>query len=426
MSESTKLIPTVGRRLSGLERVWLTADRLRPPFVNQVVIEGRGKIKEESLRRAMLAAASVHPGLCLRLKGALGWSRWVPGPPPVLRVVDGSHWDGMSPKGAPFLEEPLDPFTGPVAELLWVEGDPPRLVFRTHHAVTDGRGAGFFLQDLFCALREEAMEGAVAGPLTDAELARQIPTPQLPSRLARGGSTTKMEPPSPEPSADRPSPTGACHVFSMATTWARVRIPGHFPRLLPRVIMALAAAARTASDTPLRIGIAVDLRRYANELRSSANLTGVLHLDLGIPGAETLESLEARIQESLPYAGLLPLHAERLRGLPLWVMARIGRNSALKKLRGGKFAVSASLSNLGRQDLRGWSCLGWAAQQAFWIPPGNPGLPLFLTLSGDAAGIDLVGSMPVGLADEGRLERLLADVRADLLVDSLRSMRKRK
>ncbi|HNC95103.1 MAG TPA: hypothetical protein PKW90_03200 [Myxococcota bacterium] len=426
MSNDTKIATVAGRRLSGLERVWLTADRLRPPFVNQVVIEGRGKIKEENLRRAMAAAAAVHPGMCLRLKGALGWSRWVPGPPPVLRVVDGSQWDGMSPKGAPFLEEPLDPFRGPVAELLWVEGDPPRLVFRTHHAVTDGRGAGFFLQDLFCALREEPMEGAVAGPLTDAELARQIPPPAPPSRLARGGSTTKMEPPSAEPPADRPSPTGACHVFSMATTWSRVRIPGHFPRLLPRVVLALSAVARTFSETPLRIGIAVDLRRYAKDLRSSANLTGVLHLDLGNPGIESVENMEARIQESLPYAGRVPLHAEQLRGLPLWLMARIGRNNALKKLRAGRFSVSASLSNLGRQDLRSWSCLGWAAQQAFWIPPGNPGLPLFLTLSGDAAGIDLVGSMPVGLADEGRLERLLADIRADLLVDSLRSMRKRK
>ncbi len=426
MPNNAKIVPVAGRRLSGLERVWLTADRLRPPFVNQVVIEGKGKIKEESLHRAMLAAAVVHPGLSLRLKGALGWSRWVPGPPPVLRVVDGSQWDGMSPKGAPFLEEPLDPFKGPVAELLWVEGNPPRLVLRTHHAVTDGRGAGFFLQDLFCALREEPMEGAVAGPLTDAELALQIPQPERPSRLARGGSTAKMELPSPEPPADRPSPTGACHVFSTATTWARVRIPGHFPRLLPRVVQALAAVARERSETPLRIGIAVDLRRYANDLRSSANLTGVLHLDLGIPGAETLESLEARIQENLPYAGRLPVHADKLRGLPLWLMVRIGRDNALKKLRTGRFAVSASLSNLGRQDLRAWSSLGWTAQQAFWIPPGNPGLPLFLTLSGDAAGIDLVGSMPVGLADEGRLERLLADLRADLLVDSLRSMRKRK
>lgn len=419
-------VPSLGRRLSGLERVWLAADRIRPPFVNQLVIEGRGKIREESLKRALEQVAAAHPGMSLRLKGALGWSRWVPGAPPELRVVDGRQWDGMGPKGAPFLEEALGVGRGPVCELLWVEGEPPRLVLRTHHAVTDGRGASYFLEDLFRALREEPVEGAACGPLTDADLARNVPLPERLSRKARGGSAENQELPPVEPPADRPAPTGACHIFSTATTWARVRIPGRFPRLLPRVAMALGTAARQRTETPLRIGIAVDLRRYAGDLRSSANLTGVLHLELGASGPEALDALEARIQDCLPFAAGVPLQAERLKGVPLWLMALIGRRSALKNLRKGRFPVSATLSNLGRQDLRAWTSLGWTSRRAFWIPPGNPGLPLFLTLSGDDEGIDLCGTMPVGLADEGRLEALLAEIRADLLVDRLRSLRRRK
>ena len=35
------MLPT-GRRLSGIDRLWLVADRQHPPFVNQMVLEGEG------------------------------------------------------------------------------------------------------------------------------------------------------------------------------------------------------------------------------------------------------------------------------------------------------------------------------------------------------------------------------------------------
>ena len=106
-------------------------------------------------------------------------------------------------------------------------------------------------------------------------------------------------------------------------------------------------------------------------------------------------------------------------------MVRAGRKAALQNLKAGRYPISATLSNLGWQDLRLLRGAGFTAQKAFWIPPGNPGLPLFLTLTGDDEGIEVCGAMPIGLADEGRLENLLSELRADLLVDQLRSLRRR-
>lgn len=416
-----------GRRLSGLERIWLAADRIRGPFVNQLVIEGRGEIAAETLQKAVTAAGAVHPGMCLRLKGWLGWSRWKnDGAPPAFRVVDGKRWDGMGPKGAPFLEEPLNPKRGPVCEVLWVEGGTPRLVVRTHHAVTDGKGASLFVEDLFRALRQEPLAGAACGPMTDGELARivqSLPPAKLPRGMAALEKGVEADPP-----ADRPAPTGAAHIFTTATTWARIRIPGRFTQLLPRVIRALSSISREQNETPLRIDLAVDLRRFSPDIRSSANLTGILHLDLSnIPsGPEAVDVLETRILSLLPQASIVPLNSEKIRNIPLWLMVRSGKESAIKHLRSGRYPVSATLSNLGWQDMRAWSGAGFRAERAFWIPPGNPGLPLFLSLAGDDEGVDLCASMPAGLADEGRLERLLTDIRADLLVDNLRSLRKRR
>jgi NRPS condensation-like uncharacterized protein len=419
-----KLLAPSRRLLSGLERTWLAADRINPPFVNQLVLEGTGQLSEEALKAAVALASVAIPGLRVRLKRALGWSYWdADGPLPSVRSVDGQRWDGCSPKGAPFLEEALST-QGPVAEILLVQGSPFRMVVRTHHAVCDGRGAMLFVNGIFQALRGEAITPIGFGPQTDTDLARQIIA--LPPEKRRRGvqPPIKILPGPPNPPADRTAPTGKAHIFSMGTTWARIRIPGRFPQLLPRLIRTLAILTRERSETPLRIAIPVDLRPWKPEVLSTANLTGILHLDLArLPhGSEALDCLEVALEEGKNQAAAVPIFAHKLRNVPLAWMARAGRNAALQQLRSGAYPVSATLSNLGKQDMAAWSDKGFICRRAFWIPPGNPGMPLFLAASGDNEGIDLCASMPIGLADENRLDRLLADLRADLLVDNLRAL----
>ena len=51
------------------------------------------------------------------------------------------------------------------------------------------------------------------------------------------------------------------------------------------------------------------------------------------------------------------------------------------------------------------------ARREFGGVPGNlvmiPGLPLFVALSGDPEGVEICASAPMGLAADGRLDRLL-------------------
>jgi hypothetical protein len=411
--------PANTRLLSGMERIWLAADRISPPFAIQLVIEARGgQLNPEQLKAVLPRLVEATPGMAMQLKGILGWTRWQPGPMPQITTVDARRWDGLSAKGASFLEEPLDP-ANPI-ELILASGDPFRLIIRGHHAVTDGRGLSRMADQLFRALRGEELLPISAGPLTDMELAARVAA--LPQEKKPRTGLSKPVPPNPP--ADRPAPTGTAHVFSTAVTWARARIPGRHDQPLARIIRALVAVSHRAADLPLRIAIPVDLRRYDSDLSSTANLTGILHLDLaGLPaGPDALQAIQERISASLPHAASVPLFAHKFRNVPLSWLAREGKKQATQHLKNNRYPISATLSNVGKVDLRSWSFKGFNASRAFFIPPGSPSMPLFLMFCGDEEGLELCISMPVGLADENRLLNLLADLRTDLLVDNLRDL----
>lgn len=402
-------VPRSSRPVSGLEKAWLVADRLAPPFANQLVIEGSGRLDPELVQVAANRVAVQMPGVCVRQRGWLGGMRWdSDGVPPVVRVDDGSAWDGQGPAGAPFLVRPMDPARGPVCEVVVVKGSADgvdRVVIRTHHAALDGRGAGLFAADLFAVLRGEEPKGAKGGPFTDVDLARMAEVP-----------------PRKDPPPDRGSPTGAPTSTAFETTWARRRVPGRFRGLLPRAIVGLWQASRTFCTDPLRFGVPVDLRRYNPDLLSTANLTGILHIDLD--GVDSVARAHARVRARLTHgleghaAAAHVLGVDGLRGLPLWFMGWAGARAAKEGLQTGRFRTSVTLSNLGRQDLSRYRGGGFEAKRAFWIPPGQPGLPLFLAMAGDAEGVELVGSMPVGLADGGRLEGLLEGMAEALVAET--------
>ncbi len=386
------------RSLSGVERLWLAADRIAPPFLNQLVIEGEGdEAAEEERSRweaAIRAVSDAQRGsravLCGRLRSAC-WE--FDGPVPAFRVVEGGDWDGMGPENAPFLRQRLDPVFGPSAEVLQVRGRVPRVIVRTHHAACDGQATLLFAQGLFAALRGETPGPARSGSPVDLDLL--------------GGLDRCAETP---PAADCAAPVSGAAEPVQGVTWARHRFEGRPSKLLPRIARGVARQVGGAC----RVDVPVDLRRRRPLLRSSANLTGLLRLTVR-PDAD-VEEVEAALRagiEAGAHADFV-LAADRFRGLPLGLLAAVGASASRRRLSGGLFETSATLSNLGLHDLASLSAPGFEARRCFWIPPGSPGLPLFLTLSGDPGGVEMCGSMPAGLASRGRLRSLLAALAAEL------------
>ncbi len=357
------------RRVSGLERVWLAAERIAPPFAISVVVEPAIPVALGAFLDAVSAAAAVHPGSRLVRRGG----RWLATGTVPVREAAGDTW-------------PMEPMPAS-CEALHL-GD--RLAFRARHATTDGLGMWGFVEDVCRALDGRPLTGAVAGPITDLDLARRAPR-HAPFRA---------------PPEDAPAPTGAASAAT-GMSWTMRRTAVTSP-VLPRVVCALHEASRGFVDRPLRIGVPVDLRRYA-EIRSDANLTGVLHLETRTP---TPASVAAEIAERVARheAAAHAIAADATRVVPLWLMAWLGRRSIRRQRRTGGHGASATVSNIGRCPLE----IGGAPARTFWVPPYNPGMPLLVVFAGDHDSVTLSATAPTAYADGGRLDALM-----DALIDSL-------
>jgi hypothetical protein len=379
------------RPVSGVERLWLAADRLAPPFVNQMVIEGREGGPHADLERwgeALAEVARLQPGCRLRLAGSLRRTRWVAdGPIPRVVEVDGSLWDGVQPEGAPFLMRPLDPVRGPVVELLIVRGTPPRVVLRTHHAAMDGMGTMLAAEGLFSVLRGDAPDVAGLGGPIDLEIARES------GRSAEEAPPLDLAPPF----------DGVSAGIEAGVTWRRRRFEGSPRRLVARLATRIARVV----GAPIRVDVPVDLRRMRPGLRSNANLTGLVRLPVAPTqgSVQVAADLAGRVEAG--EASDFVLAADRFRNLPLALLESGGRSAARAAISLGRFGTTATLSNLGRIEPGRLTGGGFAARRVFFVPPGSPGLPLFVALSGDPEGVEICASAPMGLAADGRLDRLL-------------------
>ncbi len=391
------------RPLGALERVWLVADRAWPSFVNQLVVEGKGALDADAWRAAVQAASPLWPGARARLHGALGWTRWVADGPLPRVVTLPDAWDGLGP--APFTESPLDPWRGPISEIVLLP-TVGRVVIRTHHGAFDGRAAWAFSEDLGAALRGEPVRGAAFAGLSDVRLAGPGPSESAP---AADASIPSFRP-------------GAPRVAG--TTWGRRSLGAVPGPVLPRVLAAFARAAFDPSgpapvpaSATLRVSLPVDLRRHLPDGRACANLTGFVRLSL------TTASTAPNVATALTHAlsgghELEPVRAAApLQHLPIGPLAVLGRAAAARALRTGLASTSASVSNLGRQDPAALAAPGFTPHRLFWIPPGGLGTPIFVTLTGNPDGVELVVGMARCLAGDGRLDALLdgmvAGVRSD-------------
>lgn len=381
---------TESRQMSGVERLWLAADGIAPPFANQMVIEGCPcpPAPVERWREALATVVPSWPGCRVRRIGVLWAARWqADGHPPAVVEVDGASWDGLSPAGAPFLRRPLDARHGPCCEVLLARCErTPRLVLRTHHAVMDGEGTLMLAGALFAAMRGDAIRAVPLGP---------------PDEAVAGGMGQGRERPPPRDCL--PPFRGVSGGAGAGVTWGRRSVAG--PQRRP--LGALAVAVAQAAGGACRVDVPVDLRRNRPGVEGCGNLTGLVRLpvDPARDPATVEDDLRSRIERG--EAAAFVLGAARVRGVPLAAMVRAGRQAARDSLSLGRYETTATLSNLGRLDPADFSCPGFEARRCFFVPPGSAGLPLFLAVTGGPEGLELCASAPAALASGGRLGGLL-------------------
>ena len=386
------------RKMSYNERMFIAADRICPPVVNQLLFDGHGVLDAHKWRSAVVAASDACPGSRVRLKGLPGRGRWVDsGEPPEVLEIDGSGWDGTGPEGAPFLLDKMDVSKGPLSQVLLIHGNPLRVCFRTHHAIMDGRGTMTWAEEIFKALRGGDPAGA-SSAMTDIELVRSV-------RSDYRKAFAK----------DSIAPTGNARGDEGGVTWKRIVIPGRFKNILGQVPLLSAREAWRYGEGPVRFTVPVDLRRHCQGLRSTANLSIAVYID--IQPDSTAESIASDIKQQLADKSdcLIDRYDPLIRYVPIWFMVLRGNTIIRKNRKTGRYGSSGIISNMGQVPLDVYSGGGFNASMFWGIPPAFENVPYFMGITYSHEALNLILTLPKALAGDKRIDRIFENIKNGLV-----------
>jgi hypothetical protein len=383
----------VARRLSFFEyghaAAGASGKTLEPPRIITMVLEGESTVTPRQWEEALRCVVDANHGIPLRIQGSRQRARWTRegALPPQLRVIENCQWNGRSHRGMEIIERTELPLhTGPAAELIVAPGAITRLILRTRHALMDGMGVLHFFQELFRALRGEPLLGSNAA-FSDADLMRAVR-----NSAWRGGG-------------ESPIPlTGGAQGASYGDVWERLTLPARPQKnLMGRVAGIAARHAWTFGPGPVRIAVAVNLRRHLPNLKSTMNFSGVLHVGM-LPG-ETADDFRRKLREALDRNRDVsyPAVVECIRYLPLPFIDRVTGRTPASYLR-RKLLETVLITNLGLVDMAALSCAQFLADNYYSLPVmGNS----FISLSANERHLNIVVGMPAVYASGGRLERFL-------------------
>ena len=314
---------------------------------------------------------------------------------PGVREVDGTRWSGRGREGAGFLLDPFDIYRGPTCEVLVARGSPSRCVFKTHHAVMDGRGTQTWAEDIFRVLRGEVPVGSDYLAIED-------------DFLNVSARTTKALP------GTYISPLDTPREESAGFVWRRLTVKGKFSLLLPKVMCLIAREAWRKREGRVRIGVPVDLRSRFENFRSTSNLTNAIFFE--IEKDTTPESLSRDIKKRLEEKkdGVLTWEDRIVRYVPLRLLERVLKNESAASGKTGQYRYSAFVSNLGRIPVAPFSTDEFNAEAVFFIPPGNELAPFFMVLSGSPAGLEIMLTVPASYCDEEKIDEILERISSGL------------
>jgi len=386
------------RRLSGLERYSLVINEVYRYNIDAIA-EGSGNISCEELQAAMAVAAEANPGVRVRLKSFLGFSKWVDsGIAPIIREVEAPEWDCYSERGSEFMQEGFHPLEGgPVCDGFLLQGTPVRIIFRGLHAAMDARGLQHFAKDIFRVLRGEAPIGSHS-TLTDLDV-----TSKFKDRI-------KDVPP---PAVCLPVlPPSSGNFEKLRYVWRRAIVNKNDRNMLPKMAVFLAQHARKENQPDQvdegKVGftIPVDLRGLREDVATTANMTGYMRIYVApedTPRA-IMQQINQNVRNHVDCA--LPGILRLLQWVPLSYMIkkmRQGIDQALYQTNKG--LPSGGIVSMGMFKPEDFSCPQFKALTCVGIP-GSVG-KMNVVIMNYTDHIEVVFSTPEAFNMEGQLDRMI-------------------
>lgn len=390
------MVKRYSRRVSGLERYSLVLHGAYRYHVDGI-LEGIGEIDEQQLQAAVEKAAASNPAIRVRLRGVLGWCRWVDsGIAPKVRRLPISDWDGSNELNASFLNERLNPSKA-VADVLLVPctDGRTRILFRTLHAAIDGRGCIHWMTDVCRVMRGEAPIGSDS-TLSDFDIQEQF-ADKIPE-----------EPVTP--------PAQCIPVLQVAPEhergpvryiWRRVLIDRDVPQLLTKSAAFLAEWARRREEGDVGFTIPVDYRGFRIQEMGIGNQTGYLRLN--VPAGSNSRSLMVQLGHRIKaYADCRQFPGIRtLLWIPVWYMLRQLRPQIDKVLHTVTPALpTGGVVSMGSMKAEFFHMPGFEAERAYGIPGAVGKLNFIFVNYPDH--VCAIFSSPVAYNHQGQLDELVS------------------
>ncbi|CBL45114.1 Hypothetical protein HDN1F_15310 [gamma proteobacterium HdN1] len=371
------------------------------PFVNQYCVEGVGDLSVADLQAAMNKVAASIPELRLVMRGFLKWRYWDDaGPLPRVYSVDAAGWDGKSSDGAPVSGSPMDVRKGPLFEAVFLEGTPRRILFRSHHACTDGMGMLYIMECIFKELRGEPFV-LPSSRKTDWDVVLQEGHVEKQVKLNNAKPVFR----------NLQAPT------ELGYHWKRIHFKGSGSGITGKVMSVLADMADAAShdhDGRFLIRVPADLRRYLPKGEfTAANCTSALDLEPGeVRGAKKMQALLIQSMRNKQDLGLINERFKWAFWLPLALM-RPSEKARLANLARNRFLYSVTVTNMGEVPLERYSCPRFVCNSAFGIPiPLRT--PMTVAFFLDKDGVWFSIGMPSAVGTRADLDRVADEIVARL------------
>lgn len=402
----TTLRPRYERKLSGVERYSMAINEIHRYNVDGL-IAGTGHIDLDDLRRAVNSAAEANPGIRVRLKSVLGFSKWVDsGIAPEVRAVDVAHWDFNSNEGADFLKKPFEPMSGgPIADVILVRtNDKIGVIFRNLHAAVDGRGVMHWMQEVFRALRGEPLLGSDS-TLVDFEVAEKF-RDKLPQESKQ--IKNKAEEKSSQPVYMPVVPPSATTDTDLQYMWRTVIIPKRITTILPRAAIYLGKYARRQGEGAVGFTVPVDYRGLRVEASTTGNLTGYLRIHVGLDDTPktVMQQINQQIRDHVDCR--LPLLAKPLR----WVPVKLIVNQLRKKSNALLYTQNAELPtgglvSMGYANLDDYSTPSFKSERGLGIPGSVGKMNIVAVNYSNSTYVTF--SVPKNYNRDGQIDRLIEE-----------------
>lgn len=386
------------RSLSPLEASFIASNQPGySPFINQFIIEGEGKLVLDEWQKAIELATKANITVKTKLNGLWGWRYWGDdGPTPVVRYIS-TDWDGLSSEAAPEIFSAIDPVSGPNTEIVLIEsnkaGDErqrPKVLFRTHHGITDGKGMLHFMEECFRALRGEPLLGS-PGTTNEWDIVK-LHNPV--KRTIKEGNCIPLTPPSKTPNEPK------CR-------WIRCQWPGKHTKITPKLMLATSVLAKknNASDGRVLFRIPSDLRRYLGKDApfSMANTTGAL--DLEVLDESTPQSIQSEIVNGMRNQSDLSVFPKSM-FLVNWLPKALFTTTPAvlaNRHRKGTYRMTGSISYLGEVNMEALQYNHFHTTALYGVPMPLENRGIFIGASSTKDTLTLTLGTPKALATHDEL-----------------------